>query len=126
MIASIAPIELLRGFSAVDEGELRETLAGLKVGIDAITREVRDLRVSVHGSTDLNIGGVSARISLLEKRQDELKNKMACLENERNHVRSWLRGAAWVAGAVFVLLGLGGGFSINRILQLLQAIAETQ
>jgi hypothetical protein len=25
-----------------------------------------------------------------------------------------------------VLLGLGGGFSINRILQLLQAIAETQ
>lgn len=108
----------------MDENELRLQLAALRSGIDEITRDVRDLKVSVHGSQDLNIGGVDSRITQLETKQEQLKVKIECLESERNNVRSWLKGAGWVAGSFLVLLGVGGGFSINRILILLRAIAE--
>jgi hypothetical protein len=124
MLASFAPIGTLRGFTIVEESELRLELAGLKTGIDTITREVRELKVSVHGNQELNIGGVEARVKVLEDKQSHLNIKMTTLESERDSVRHWFKGATWVTGALLVLITVGGGVGLRTMLELLNQIAK--
>lgn len=103
---------------------IRRELGAMKESINNLTTEVRDLRVSVHGFPDLNIAGIETRIKKLEDRQMILVGQVTHLEQERDEVRGWLRGATWSMTALLTILTIGGGVSVTSILRLLQQIAE--
>lgn len=107
----------------MDIRELADEMKGIKTSIDNLSNDVRDLKTSVHGNSALNINGVVMRLTQIESTQNVLRSAIRVVEEERAATKHWMKGAAWVAGSVIALLGIGGGFSVNRILDLLQAIA---
>ena len=110
----------------MDIKELADEMKGIKTSIDKLSNDVRDLKTSVHGNSSLNINGVTMRLTQIECTQNVLRASIKVVEDERAATKHWMKGAAWVAGSVVALLGIGGGFSVNRILDLLQAIAASQ
>lgn len=134
MLNAFSPTGIQRGLLSMSMEEpvtrrvldtvIRRELGAMNESINNLATEVRDLRVSVHGFPDLNIAGIETRIKKLEDRQMVLVGQVTHLEQERDEVRGWLRGATWSMTALLTILTIGGGVSVTSILRLLQQIAE--